>query len=74
MGCIDVCVQNCMNIPINLSLCFSVSLEDTVSLRAESINLRMNHEKCNCLDDFDRLVYNERYRRRYRLSLFLFHK
>ena len=56
MGCIDVCVQNCMNIPINLSLCFSVSLEDTVSLRTESINLRMNHEKCNCLDDFDRLV------------------
>ena len=39
MGCIDVCVQNCMNIPINLSLCFSVSLEDTVSLRTESINL-----------------------------------
>ena len=58
MGCIDVCVQNCMNIPINLSLCFSVSLEDTVSLRTESINLRMNHEKCNCLDDSDRLVYN----------------
>ena len=74
MGCIDVCVQNCMNIPINLSLCFSVSLEDTVSLRTESINLRMNHEKCNCLDDFDRLVYNERYRWRYSLTVFLFYK
>lgn len=74
MECMDVCVQNCMNIPINLSLCFSISLEDTVSLQNESINLRMNHEKCNYLDVFDRLVYNERYRRRYRLSLFLFYK
>ena len=44
MGCIDVCVQNCMNIPINLSLCFSVSLEDTVSLRTESINPKIRKQ------------------------------
>ena len=59
MAFLTVGVRNYMNVIISPLSLISDFLMDAISLRSKLFNLKVNHEKSICLDDFNSLVSND---------------